>query len=167
MSNIETYQLLITYQLEYTRMPAPAHAHTHTQRYIHIHIHTQTYAHTNRRAHTQRCAHTHIHKTRTHTYTNIHTYMYTYSGGAKGGWGEKIGRHLYMGSNFELNINSYKYNKIRGESPSCRLINTASMLEWLRSVPSPTTHRGAVRKDGAEKPRGWSLSEYFTSSGGL
>jgi len=29
----------------------------------------------------------------------------------------------------------------------------------------PTTHREAVRKDGAEIPRGWSLPECFTSSG--
>ena len=28
-------------------------------------------------------------------------------------------------------------------------------------------HRGAVRKDGAEIPRGWSLPERFTSSGGF
>ena len=40
---------------------------------------------------------------------------------------------------------------VRGESPGCRLISTASMLEWLRNT-SPTTHRGAVRKDGAEIP---------------
>ena len=40
---------------------------------------------------------------------------------------------------------------VRGESPGCRLISTASMLEWLR-ISSPTTHRGAVRKDGAEIP---------------
>ena len=40
---------------------------------------------------------------------------------------------------------------VRGESPGCRLISTASMLEWLRNS-SPTTHRGAVRKDGAEIP---------------
>ena len=38
---------------------------------------------------------------------------------------------------------------VRGESPGCRLISTASMLEWLRNL-LPTTHRGAVRKDGAE-----------------
>ena len=40
----------------------------------------------------------------------------------------------------------------RGESPGCRLFGTASMLEWLK-ISSPTTHRGAVRKDGAEIPR--------------
>jgi len=39
---------------------------------------------------------------------------------------------------------------VRGESPGCRLISTASMLEWLRNLP--TTHMGAVRKDGAEIP---------------
>jgi len=33
---------------------------------------------------------------------------------------------------------------VRGESPGCRLFGTASMLEWLW-IPSPTTHRGAVR----------------------
>jgi len=54
----------------------------------------------------------------------------------------------------------------RGESPGRCLISTASMFEWLRNS-SPTTHRGAVRKDGAEKPWGWSLPECFTSSGGL
>jgi hypothetical protein len=31
----------------------------------------------------------------------------------------------------------------------------------------PTTHRGAIRKDGVEIPRGWSLPECITSSGGL
>jgi len=36
-----------------------------------------------------------------------------------------------------------------GRIPGCRLFSTASMLEWLR-ISSPTTHRGAVRKDGAE-----------------
>jgi len=41
---------------------------------------------------------------------------------------------------------------VRGESPGCRLFGTASMLEWLRNLPPPTTHRGAVRKDGAEIP---------------
>ena len=40
---------------------------------------------------------------------------------------------------------------VRGESPGCRLISTASMLEWLRNL-LPTTHGGAVRKDGAEIP---------------
>ena len=40
---------------------------------------------------------------------------------------------------------------VRGESPGCRLISTASMLEWLK-ISSPTTHRGAVWKDGAEIP---------------
>ena len=40
---------------------------------------------------------------------------------------------------------------VRGESPGCRLITTASMLEWLRNL-LPTTHRGAVRKDGVEIP---------------
>jgi len=38
----------------------------------------------------------------------------------------------------------------QGESP-CRLFRTASMFEWLRDI-LPTTHRGAVRKDGAELP---------------
>ena len=38
---------------------------------------------------------------------------------------------------------------VRGESPGCRLFGTASMLDWLRKS-SPTTHRGALRKDGAE-----------------
>jgi len=55
---------------------------------------------------------------------------------------------------------------VPGESPGCLLISTASMLEWLRNS-SPTTHRGAVWKDGAEIPWGWSLPECFTSSGGL
>ena len=55
---------------------------------------------------------------------------------------------------------------VRGESPGCRLISTVSMLEcWENS--SPTTHRGAIRKDGAEIPWGWSLPECFTSSGGF
>ena len=40
---------------------------------------------------------------------------------------------------------------VRGESPGCRLVSTASMLEWLR-ISSPTTHRGALPKDGAETP---------------
>jgi len=35
---------------------------------------------------------------------------------------------------------------------TCR--STASMLEWLGLSPPPTTHRGAVRKDGTEIPRG-------------
>jgi len=48
-----------------------------------------------------------------------------------------------------------------GQSPGCRLFGTASMLE----SSSPATHRGAVRKDGAEIPWGWSLPECFTSSG--
>jgi len=52
------------------------------------------------------------------------------------------------------------------ESPGCRLFSTASMLEWLRNT-SPTTHRGAVWKNGAEIPWGWSLPEFFTPSGGL
>jgi len=55
---------------------------------------------------------------------------------------------------------------VRGESPVCRLISTASMLEWLRNS-SPTTHRGAVRKGGAKIPWGWSMPECFTSSGGF
>jgi len=54
----------------------------------------------------------------------------------------------------------------RGESPVCRLFGTASMLEWLRNL-LPHHSQGAVRKDGAEIPWGWSLPEYFTSSGGL
>ena len=37
----------------------------------------------------------------------------------------------------------------------------------VEKPPPPTTHRGAVRKDGAEIPRGWSLPECFTSSGGV
>ena len=37
---------------------------------------------------------------------------------------------------------------VRGESPGCRLLNAASMLEWLRNPPPPLT----VRKDGAEIP---------------
>ena len=39
-----------------------------------------------------------------------------------------------------------------GESSGGRLFSTASMLEWLRLSPPPTTHRGAVRKDAAELP---------------
>ena len=35
----------------------------------------------------------------------------------------------------------------------------------LYNPPPPTTHRGAVRKDGAEIARGWSLPECITSSG--
>jgi len=50
----------------------------------------------------------------------------------------------------------------RGEFPGCRLFGTASMLEWLRNS-SPTTHRTAVWKDGAEIPWGWSLPECLTS----
>ena len=42
---------------------------------------------------------------------------------------------------------------VRGESPDCRLFSTGSMLEWLR-ISSPTTHRGAVRKEGAKIPWG-------------
>ena len=38
-----------------------------------------------------------------------------------------------------------------GESPGCHLFSIASMLEWLRNS-SPTTHRGTVRKDGADIP---------------
>ena len=34
---------------------------------------------------------------------------------------------------------------VRGESPGCRLISTASIFEWLR-ISSPTTHRGAYGK---------------------
>jgi len=37
----------------------------------------------------------------------------------------------------------------RGESPGCRLFSTVSMLEGLRNS-STTTHRGVLRKDGAE-----------------
>ena len=55
---------------------------------------------------------------------------------------------------------------VRGEPKGCLLFGTASMFEWLRNHLS-TTHRGAVRKDGAEIPWGWSLSECFTSSVGL
>jgi len=40
---------------------------------------------------------------------------------------------------------------VRGESPGCRLFGTASVFEWLRNL-LPTTHRGAVRKDGVEIP---------------
>ena len=49
---------------------------------------------------------------------------------------------------------------VRGESPGCCLFSTASMLEWLRNL-LPTTHRGAVQKDGVEIPWGWSLPECF------
>ena len=55
---------------------------------------------------------------------------------------------------------------VRGQSPSCPLFSTASMLGWLRNS-SPTTHRGAVRKDGANIPREWSVPECFTSSLGF
>jgi len=42
---------------------------------------------------------------------------------------------------------------------------SAQSLCWSGwEIPSPTIHRGAVRKDGAEIPWGWSLPECFTSS---
>jgi len=47
---------------------------------------------------------------------------------------------------------------VRGESQGCRLFGTASMLEWLRNA-LPHHYMGAVRKDGAEIPREWSLPE--------
>jgi len=38
-----------------------------------------------------------------------------------------------------------------GESAGSRLFSIAFILEWLRHL-HPTTHRGAVLKDGAEIP---------------
>ena len=40
----------------------------------------------------------------------------------------------------------------------------AQPLCWNgREIPSPTTHMGVVRKDGAEIAQGWSLPECFRS----
>jgi len=44
------------------------------------------------------------------------------------------------------------------------VLYSAHPLCWSGWEISPTTHRGAARKDGAEIPWGWSLPECFTSS---
>jgi len=54
---------------------------------------------------------------------------------------------------------------IWGVSPGCRLFSTLYVAVGEKTPP--TTHRGAVRKYGAEIPRGWSRPECFTSLGGL
>jgi len=54
----------------------------------------------------------------------------------------------YVKENITIELIYPLFVLLFGENPpGCRLFNTASMLEWLRNS-SPTTHRGAVRKDG-------------------
>jgi len=47
--------------------------------------------------------------------------------------------------------------------PRLSLIRYSLYDGVVEKYPPPTTHRGEVRKDGAEIPRGWSLPECFTS----
>ena len=54
----------------------------------------------------------------------------------------------------------------RWESPIAYSAQPLCWSDWEKP-PSPTTRKGAVRKDGDELPWGWSLPECFTSSGGL
>ena len=54
-----------------------------------------------------------------------------------------------------------------GENPQI-VTYSAQPLCWSGWETSfPSTHRGVLRKDGAEIPWRWSLPECFTSSGGL
>ena len=52
-----------------------------------------------------------------------------------------------------------------GIIPRLSLIRRSLSVGVVEKPPPPTTHGGAVRKDGAEIPWGWSLPECFTSSG--
>ena len=55
----------------------------------------------------------------------------------------------------------------REVSPGCRLIGTASMLDWLRLSPAPSLTGEQYAKMEPNYPRGWSLPERITSSGGF
>jgi len=57
-------------------------------------------------------------------------------------------------SNFYLCLTKCTGFVVRGESPGCRLISTASMLEWLINL-LPHHSQG---KDGAEIPWEWSFT---------
>jgi len=57
---------------------------------------------------------------------------------------------------------------VRGESPGCRLTSTASIYVGVveKSPPPPLTGEQYGKME-PEIPRGWSLPECFTSSGGF
>ena len=82
---------------------------------------------------------------------NVNTYMWCYQ---------------YTGTIIIRTFGSLYMALLFGENPQA-VAYSAQPLCWSgwEIASSPTTHRGAVRKDGAEIPWGWSLPECFTSSG--